>query len=106
MATLLVITVFLPLLGSLALVLMPRTDDHRARSIALGIALVTLTLSLILLAGFHSEVKGPQFAFVGADGRYGLSWGGTRPRLRIAPISGSLWASMASASGCSCSPRC
>src|SRR5271168_1717227 len=90
MATLLVITVFLPVLGSLALVLMPRTDDHRARTIALGIALITLAFSLILLAGFHSEVKGPQFAFVGADGRYGLSWGGTsseapdRPDIRFA----------------------
>ena len=90
MATLLVITVFLPVLGSLALVLMPRTDDNRARTIALGIALVTLAFSLILLAGFHSEVEGPQFAHVGADGRYGFSWGGTsseapdRPDIRFA----------------------
>jgi NADH-quinone oxidoreductase subunit M len=43
-----------------------------------------------LLAAFHSEVAGPQFAFVGADGRYGLSWGGyssetpDRPDIRFA----------------------
>ena len=90
MATLLMITVFLPVFGSLALLLMPRTDDHRARSIALGIALVTLAFSLILLAGFHAEVEGPQFAHVGSDGRYGFSWGGTsseapdRPDIRFA----------------------
>jgi NADH-quinone oxidoreductase subunit M len=90
MATLLVITVFLPIIGSVALVLMPRADDHRARVIALGIALATLAFSLILLAGFHSEVKDPQFAFGGADGRYGLSWGGSsseapdRPDIRFA----------------------
>ena len=53
MATLLVITVLLPLVGSLALVLMPRTNDQRARTIALGIALATLAFSLVLLAGFH-----------------------------------------------------
>ena len=49
-----------------------------------------LVLSLILLAGFHSQVVGPQFAFVNADGRYGLSWGGNsseapdRPDIRFA----------------------
>ena len=88
MATLLVITVFLPLLGSLALVLMPRTDDHRPRAIAMGIALITLAFSLILLAGFHSEVKGPQFTQVGSDGRYGLSWGGTPAETSDRPADG------------------
>src|SRR4051794_21818113 len=85
MATLLVITVFLPVLGSLALVLMPRRDDHRARAIALGVALATLALSLILLAAFHSEVAGPQFAFVTAEGRYGVSWAGSTPEARDRP---------------------
>ncbi len=76
MATLLVITVFLPIVGSLALVLMPRTDGHRVRTIALGVALATLAFSLILLAAFRPQVEGPQFAAVGADGKYGVSWSG------------------------------
>ena len=42
MATLLVITVLLPLLGSLVLVLTPRLDRNAARSIALGCVLATL----------------------------------------------------------------
>src|SRR5215471_2768921 len=85
MATLLVVTVFLPVLGSLALVLMPRPDDERARAIALGIAVATLALTLILLAGFHPEVDGPQFAFVSPEGRFGFSWTGSSPATRDRP---------------------
>src|SRR3954462_8511840 len=85
MATLLLITVFLPGLGGLALVLMPRQDDHRARAIALGIAVATLAMSLILLVGFPSEVEGPQFAFVTPEGRYGVSWTGSTPEARDWP---------------------
>src|SRR5205085_7241344 len=44
-----------------------------------------LALSLILLAGFHSEVEGPQFAFVTPEGRYGLSWTGSLPEARDRP---------------------
>jgi NADH-quinone oxidoreductase subunit M len=93
MATLLVITVFLPVLGSLALILMPQPDDRRTRLIALSIALATLALSLILLAGFHYEEvdaalgaqSRPQFAFVSAEGRYGFSWTGATPESRDRP---------------------
>src|SRR5438270_1494363 len=85
MATLLVITVFLPVFGSLALVLTPRPEAHRARAIALGIAVATLAMSLILLVGFHSEVEGPQFAFVTPEGRYGVSWTGSTPATRDWP---------------------
>jgi NADH-quinone oxidoreductase subunit M len=85
MATLLVITVFLPILGSLALIAMPRADDRGVRAVALGIALATLALSLILLAGFRPAVDGPQFAFVTAEGRYGLSWAGSSPESRDWP---------------------
>src|SRR5262245_11749853 len=81
MAILLAITVVLPVLGSLGLVLTPRLDDRRARTIALGIAAATLVFSLILLAGFRSEIEGPQFAVVTAEGRYGVSWMGTPQRL-------------------------
>jgi NADH-quinone oxidoreductase subunit M len=90
MATLLVITVFLPVLGSLALVLMPQTDRHQARTIALGVALATLAFSLILLTAFRPEKEDPQFASVGADGKYGVSWSGNsseapdRPDIRFA----------------------
>ena len=55
MATLLVITVLLPLLGSLVLVLLPKLEFQTARSIALATALVTLGFSLILLWGFDSR---------------------------------------------------
>src|SRR5262249_17636080 len=82
MARLLVITVFLPGLGSLALVLMPRQDDHRTRAIALGIAVATLWLSLMLLAGFPPQSEGPQVAFVSPGGRFGRSWAGGSPRAR------------------------
>src|SRR5262249_25745162 len=85
MATLLVITVFLPVLGSLALVLLPRQDDHRTRTMALVIAVATLALSLILLAGFSSPVGGAQFAFVSPDGRFGVSWTGSSPETRDWP---------------------
>jgi NADH-quinone oxidoreductase subunit M len=91
MATLLVITVFLPLLGGLALVLMPWLDRHRARTIALSVALATLALSLILLASFRPQVEDPQFTWVGRDGKYGISWSGnasetpTRPTARVTP---------------------
>ena len=60
MSTLLVVTVFLPLLGSLALFLMPSWSYRTARVVALAFSLGTLALSLILLAGFDKDA-GPQF---------------------------------------------
>src|SRR5262249_48606378 len=85
MATLLVIAVFLPVVGSLALLLSPRHDDRPARTIALCVAGGTLALSLMLLAGFRSGVDGPQFAHVSLDGRFGVSWTGATPELRDRP---------------------
>jgi len=82
MATLLTITVLLPLLGALVLVLTPKLKDESARLIGLWFALLTLALTLILLVGFRSEVRGPQFSFI-RDGRYGLAWLG-RPDIRFA----------------------
>jgi NADH-quinone oxidoreductase subunit M len=82
MATLLVFTVLLPLVGSLVLGFWPRLKDESARRIGLAFALSTLALSLILLLGFRSEVKGPQFSFI-EGGRYGLAWLG-RPDIRFA----------------------
>jgi NADH-quinone oxidoreductase subunit M len=82
MPTLLLFTVLLPLLGSLVLIFSPRQKDDTARLIGLSFALATLGLTLILLVGFRSEVRGPQFAFI-QDGRYGLAWLG-RPDIRFA----------------------
>lgn len=67
MPTLLVITVLLPLLGGLVLFCLPRLDYRQARWAALGIALTTLVLSLILAAGFRADVTGPQFATTDAS---------------------------------------
>ena len=83
MATLLAITVLLPLVGSLVLVLTPKLEAHTARLIGLSFALVTLALSLVMLLAFRAEVSGPQFAFMAADGRYGLGWI-ERPDIRFA----------------------
>src|SRR3954454_23002269 len=83
MATLLLITVLLPLASSLVLFLGPRRDARSARSIALGTALVTLAFSLLLLFGFRTGVVTPQFAFGGEGGTYGWNWI-SRPGIRFA----------------------
>jgi len=83
MATLLVITVLLPLFASLVLAFAPRLDAHDARQLALAAALVTLGFSLVLLLSFRPQITGPQFAQVTADGRYGVGWLG-RPDIRFA----------------------
>ena len=56
MATLLVITVLLPLAGSLVLFLSPRMEVKAARWTALGVALATLALTLFLLLVFEAGV--------------------------------------------------
>src|SRR3954471_10017871 len=63
MASLLLLTVFLPLVGSGFLLLSPRLPARTARAVALGAVLATLAASLVLLAGFDPEAKGPQFAY-------------------------------------------
>ncbi|MGA2700982.1 MAG: NADH-quinone oxidoreductase subunit M [Isosphaeraceae bacterium] len=83
MATLLTITVLLPLLGSLVLILAPRLDRSAARSIALGCTLATMAFSLILLVSFRTGVLTPQFAFGPQAGPYGLRWL-SRPDIRFA----------------------
>jgi NADH-quinone oxidoreductase subunit M len=85
MATLLVITVFLPAIGSLWLVWSRRADARTARVFALAVSGATLALSLVLLSGFRPEVDGPQFAFVTPEGRFGFSWSGSPPEARDYP---------------------
>ena len=63
MPSLLILTVFLPLAGSAFLLMSPGLPARTARSVALGVVLVTLTLSLVLLAAFVPDARAPQFAF-------------------------------------------
>ncbi|MBV8074830.1 MAG: NADH-quinone oxidoreductase subunit M, partial [Planctomycetaceae bacterium] len=83
MATLLVITTFLPLLGGLVLFLAPGLDMKSARWIALATVLATLAFSLVLVANFQPGVVTPQFAYGPAEGPYGLRWM-VRPDIRFA----------------------
>jgi len=83
MATLLVITTFLPLLGSLVLFLSPRMEVRSARLVALVTVLATLLPSLLLALAFKPGQVAPQFALGPAGGPYGASWLGT-PDIRFA----------------------
>ncbi len=83
MATLLLVTVLIPLVGGIALFARPDLDHKTARKIALGAALATLGCSLVLVFGFDPGVTTPQFAFGPAEGPYGLSWF-ERPDIRFA----------------------
>ncbi len=74
MATLLVLTVFLPFVGSLVLFLQPKLEKKTARMTALITALVTLAFSLILTAVFKPDVTTPQFAAGAPGGPYGWNW--------------------------------
>jgi NADH-quinone oxidoreductase subunit M len=80
MALLLVLTILLPLIGSLFLFAMPGYPAKSARSLTLALALATLGLSLILVLGFDIKKVGPQFSFVDAFGSVGLVW---LPRLGV-----------------------
>ncbi len=80
MALLLVLTVLLPSFGSIALFAMPRFPSRSARSLALGLSLATLGLSLLLLVLFDSSKTSPQFSFVDPFGKLGLDW---LPRLGV-----------------------
>jgi len=74
MATLLAITVLLPLVGALALVLTPGLDTRASRQIALGFALASFAASVVLLLNFDPSITTPQFAFGPPEGPYGLKW--------------------------------
>jgi NADH-quinone oxidoreductase subunit M len=74
-SSLLTITVFLPLLGSMALFFMPMWSYRTARVVALATSLATLALSLVLVAGFDANptTVGPQFV----SSQPWLSFGGS-----------------------------
>jgi NADH-quinone oxidoreductase subunit M len=74
MASLLLITVLLPLAGSLILFASPRMEMQAARTTALVTAVAAFALSLILVFAFRPGVLDPQFAFGPPGGPYGLKW--------------------------------
>jgi NADH-quinone oxidoreductase subunit M len=74
MSLLLVLTVLLPMVGSVALFAMPQLPTRSARSLALGFTLATFGLSLLLLFAFQTDVAGPQFSAVDSDGKFGWGW--------------------------------
>jgi NADH-quinone oxidoreductase subunit M len=91
-ATLLVLTVLLPLLGAILLLLSPNIDHRSARGFALGTVLATLVLSLAFVVQFDPEQAGPQFTMLGNDGGLGFAWlkmpgGGIRFALGLDGIS-------------------
>ena len=92
MPSLLLLTVFLPLVASAYLLMAPRLDARVARAVALGAVLATLALSLVLLAGFDPDAKGPQFAHGSASGGYGVEWmKGLGVRFALGLDGASLW---------------
>jgi NADH-quinone oxidoreductase subunit M len=75
MAFLLVLTVLLPLVGSLILFASPKLPTQSARLLALGFTLATMGLSLLLLMAFNAELVGPQFAFRDeVTDKFGWAW--------------------------------
>jgi NADH-quinone oxidoreductase subunit M len=60
---LLTIVTFVPLLGALAMVLVPRDEVAQHRALALLTSVVTLALSFGLWAGFDASAAAPEFQF-------------------------------------------
>ncbi|ABC80190.1 complex I subunit 4 family protein [Anaeromyxobacter dehalogenans] len=60
---LLTVVTFLPLLGALAMVLVPRDEPSQHRALALVVSLVTFALSLGLWFGFDASPGAPEFQF-------------------------------------------
>jgi NADH-quinone oxidoreductase subunit M len=74
MATLLVVTALLPLMGSVVLFLAPRMGKLEARWFALATVLATLVLTTVLLIAYQPGLTHPQFVYGPEGGPYGLSW--------------------------------
>jgi NADH-quinone oxidoreductase subunit M len=60
---LLTATLFTPLVGVLALAVIPRGEANQHRGVALAVSVVTFALSLGLWAGFDSGAAAPEFQF-------------------------------------------
>src|SRR5262245_31917365 len=74
MASLLVLTVLLPLVGALVLFARPAWDYRVGLRVGLGTPFAALALSLLLILNFRSSQAGPQFAFGPKFGPYGVAW--------------------------------
>ena len=84
MAFLLVLIVLLPAIGSLILAFRTARPAEESRAIALGFALATLVLTLILVFGFDPTELAPQFAFGDGKTAYGWGWmGDAGPRFAL-----------------------
>jgi NADH-quinone oxidoreductase subunit M len=59
---LITIVTFLPLLGAIVVAFTSGSRPNQARYVALGFALATWVVSLVMLAGFDSKGAGPQYA--------------------------------------------
>ena len=85
MAFLLVLTVLLPAVGALLLAFRGHRPVAETRAIALGFALGTLALTVLLLANFDAGYAGMQFAFGGGRGEpYGIGLTGRDAGIRFA----------------------
>ena len=54
--------VFLPLLGAIVLLALPRQREALMRGWALGVMLVTFAVSVVLYAAFDGSLPGMQFS--------------------------------------------
>lgn len=83
MASLLILTILVPLAGAIVLFASQATIERStARKLGLGFVLATLVVSLPLVFQFDNNQAGPQFAF-GKAGNWGLPWIGS-PNIRLA----------------------
>ena len=73
MATLLVLTVLLPIVGGAVLLVSPGLGQAASRGIALAVTGLTLLLGLVLLGAFETGEAGFQFAYK-TGGHLGLPW--------------------------------
>jgi NADH-quinone oxidoreductase subunit M len=73
MSSLLVLTIFLPLIGAVALALMPRANYRQARLVAMVTGLATLVLSGFVVMHFQGGELRPQFG-TSTDGHAGIPW--------------------------------
>ncbi len=71
---LLSLLIILPLLGALALLLLPRASDRAARGIALATTLVTFAVSVVLFASFRATAEMQFVERVAWIPQLGISW--------------------------------
>jgi NADH-quinone oxidoreductase subunit M len=73
MSSLLILTIFLPMLGAVALLLMPRANYRQARLFALVISIATLAVAAFIGLHFQNGELRSQFA-ASSGGQAGMVW--------------------------------